>query len=107
MATLRVTAGQVRGRARSGGTPPVMRGANAEGLTSITTSGTSQIVQRAASDWEAGADTEFVRLWCDGNVWIHIDAAPVAVADIDHYLPSGAWLELSVASGDKIAVKDA
>ncbi len=86
-------------------TMPVMRGSDAEGLTVLTTSGTSQIVQRSAADWSA-PNHGYVVIRASAAVWVHIDPAPVAVASTDWYLPATETRDFSVQPGDKIAVID-
>lgn len=84
----------------------VMDGADAEGMTVLTTSGTAGTVQRSGSDWTAPAGG-YVRMYCDGAVWVHIDDTPTAAASTDHYLPASSFLELGVLEGNKISVIDA
>ncbi len=86
-------------------TMPVMRGRDAEGLTVLTTSGTSQIVQRSAADWEA-PNHGFVTVRASAAVWMHIAAAPTAVASTDWYIPATETRDFSVQPGDKIAIID-
>ncbi len=87
-------------------TMPVMKGADAEGLTILTTSGSSQIVQRSATDWKAPSHG-YVSVRSDANVWVHIDASPTAVAATDWYIAANAYREFSVEPGQKIAVINA
>ncbi len=106
MATFWATFTTVRNTPRSGGSLNLIKGRDAEGLTVLTTSGTSQIVQRSASDWEAPSTGALV-VRTDGAVWLHFAAAPVAAASTDHYLAANESKEYGVETGDKIAVKDA
>ena len=106
MATFWATFGIVDNRARSGGTLPVMKGRGQLGLTALTTSGSSQIVQRAAADFSA-ADDGALTFRCDGAVWVMIAAAPTAAAGANFYLAANERLEFSVEAGDKIAVINA
>jgi len=107
MATFWATYNTVENRGRVGyESQPVMKGRDAEGLTALTTSGTSQIVQRAAADW-AAPDTGYVTLRCDGAVWVHFALVPVAAASTDWYIPANETRDFSVMAGDKIAVIDA
>ena len=105
MASFWATFTTVRNAVQSGGALKLIKGRDAEGLTVLTTSGTSQIVQRSAADWSA-PDVGALSVRADGAVWIHIDASPTAAASVDHYLASGERLEFGVQAGDKIAVKD-
>ena len=106
MATFWATFTTVHNVAKSGGALKLIKGRDAEGLTALTTSGSSQIVQRSAADWSA-PDTGAVSVRADGAVWIHIDASPTAVAATDHFLAANERLEFAVESGDKIAVINA
>ncbi|MCH7865943.1 MAG: hypothetical protein IIC56_12105 [Proteobacteria bacterium] len=76
------------------------------GLTALTTSGSSQIVQRSAADFSA-ADDGALTFRCDGAVWVMIAAAPTAAAGANFYLAANERLEFSVEAGDKIAVINA
>ena len=103
MASFWATFGVVDNRAKSGGTQPVMQGRAQEGMTALTTSGASQIVQRAAVDWVA-PDEGAVTMRADGNVWVMIAAAPVAAAAANFFLAANERMEFTVETGDKIAV---
>ena len=105
MASFWGTFNKVEGRAKAT-TMPVMRGANAEGLTVLTTSGSSQIVQRSAADWKA-PNHGFLTVRASVAVWIHIDASPTAVAATDWYIPADETRDFSVEPGEKIAVINA
>ena len=112
MATFWATHNIVGNRARTT-TMPVMRGSDAEGLRPITTSSSSQIVQRGGADWKA-PNHGFIAIRCDGAVFIHIDAAPTAVKGavgatdpVDWYLPADETRDFEVLPGEKIAVIDA
>ncbi len=112
MATFWATFNVVSNRALTD-TMPVLRGADAEGLRPITTSGTSQIVQRDSGDWTA-PNHGYLTVRCDGAVYIHIDTSAVAVSGavgatdpVDWYIASGERRDFSVEPGQKIAVKDA
>lgn len=94
-------------------TMPVVRGSDAEGLRPITTSGSSQIVQRVGVDWKS-PNHGFITVRCDGAVWIHIDPSPTAVAGaagatdpVDWYIPANETRDFEVQPGEKIAVIDA
>ncbi len=105
MATFWATHNIVGNRARTT-TMPVMRGSDAEGLTAITPSGSSQIVQRSGADWTC-PNHGFLTIHCDGAVWVHIDPTPVAVAATDWYIPANETRDFEVEPGDKIAVINA
>lgn len=102
MASFWATFNKIDNRAKTN-TMPVMRGADAEGLTVLTTSGSSQIVQRSATDWKA-PNHGYVVIRASSAVWVHIDPAPVAVASTDWYIPATETRDFSVKPGDKIAV---
>ena len=106
MATFWATFNYVENRARTGDTMPVMKGSDAEGMTILTTTGASGIVQRSATDWVA-PDRGIVSMRCNGAVWVHVDASPEAAPGIDHYLAADERREFSVQTNDKIAVEDA
>ncbi len=106
MATFWATFSVVENRARKGiEAMPVLQGRGAEGMTALTTSGTSQIVQRSAVDWTA-PDTGFVTLRADGAVWVRFAAAPTAAVGSDLYVAANERREFSVKNGDKLAVID-
>ncbi len=106
MATFWATFTTVRNTPRSGGALKLIKGRDAEGLTVLTTTGSSQIAQRSASDWAAPA-TGAIAVRCSGAVWIHIDPTPEAAPSTDHYLAANESKEYGVETGDKIAVEDA
>lgn len=106
MATFWATFTTVRNTPRSGGALNLIKGRDAEGMTPLTTTGASGIVQRSASDWVAPA-TGAISVRCTGAVWVHIAAAPEAAPETDHYLAANERLEFGVETGDKIAVEDA
>lgn len=112
MATFWATHNIVDNRSKTT-TLPVMRGVDAEGLRPITTSGTSQTVQRGGADWTC-PNHGYLTIRCDGAVWIHIDASPTAVKGVagatdpvDWYIPANETWDFSVEPGDKLAVIDA
>ena len=106
MATFWATFSTVQNIPRSGGGLKLVKGRDAEGMTALTTSGSSQIVQRSAADWSA-PDSGAVSMRANGAVWVHIAAAPTAVAATDHYVAANERIEIAVESGDKIAVINA
>ena len=112
MATFLATYNKVTWRAKST-TMPVLRGSDAEGLRPITTSSSSQIVQRGGVDWKA-PNHGAIQVRCDAAVWVHIDPAPTAVKGavgatdpVDWYLPADETRDFEVLPGEKIAVIDA
>ncbi len=105
MASFWATFNVVDNRARTE-TLPVTKGSAAEGLTVLTTSGTSQIVQRSAADWET-PNHGYLTVRCDAAVWIHIDPSPTAAASTDWYIPADETRDFSVEPGEKVAVINA
>ena len=106
MATFWLTYGTVDNRARSGGTQPVLHGRSLLGAAALSTSGSSQTIQRAAVDFSM-PDHGMITVRSDGAVWVHIAAAPTAAAGVAFYLAAAERMEFSVEPGDKIAVINA
>ncbi len=113
MAIFWVTFAAVENRARSGGTIPVMKGRGAVGLEPLTTTTSTLIAQDAAGDWSAPRNGT-VTIQADVALWVHVAAAPVAVKGVANttvgaafYLAANERLELTVETGDKLAVINA
>ncbi len=113
MATFWATFAAVENRARSGGTLPVMKGRGAVGLEPLTTTTGSLVIQDASGDWSAPRNGT-VTIQTDLAQWVAIAASPTAIvgvanttAGVDFYLAANERLELTVETGDKIAVIDA
>ena len=106
MATFRASFSVVLGRAATGATMPVIHLPTAVRLTDLTTSGASQIVQHDGADFAADKPG-FVTLHCDGDVNVAAGAAPVAGADTGIFVPAGVTRDISINTGDKIAVAGA
>ena len=94
-------------------TMPVLKGVDAEGLRPITTSSSSQTLQRGGADWSA-PNHGYVSVRGDADMWIHIDTSPTAVKGavgatdgIDWFIAANAYREFSVEPGEKIAVINA
>lgn len=107
MATFRATFFTVgeNARAETGSTMPVPPIDNGTGLAELTTSGTADNVEDGSGEWVAPSDG-FVRLHCDGAVWVTAAADPTAAVGTDYYVPANETLEFSISSGSKISVID-
>lgn len=107
MAVFRATFSQVQNQAMASNTPmPVLHLPSAERLTTLLTSGSSQIVQLSGADWQAPADG-YVLVHSDGDVDVAASESPVANATSGFFLPADTLLSFSIAEGDKIAVVNA
>ncbi len=113
MATFWATFANVDNRARSGSTLPVMKGRGALGLEPLTTTSGSKKVQSSGADWSASRAGN-VTLQASAAVWVEIAASPTAVAGVAEtsdgttfYLAANERVELTVETGDSVAVIDA
>lgn len=83
----------------------VLQGRGANGLTELTTTVTSGLVQDGGSDFAAPQDG-YVTMHASAAMWVKIAAAPTAAVASDFYMEALERLELAVQEGDKIAVID-
>ena len=83
----------------------VFHGRGANGLTELSTSGTSGLVQDGGSDFSA-PQAGLVSMRATGPVWVQVAAAPVAAVAADFFLDLGERLTLELEEGDKVAVID-
>ncbi len=83
----------------------VFRGRGANGLTELTTSGTTGKVQDGGADFSAPR-AGYVTMRATGPVWVQVAAAPTAAVEADWFMDLGERLTLWVQEGDKIAVID-
>ena len=88
MATFWATFANVDNRAKSGGTPPVLQGRGSLGLTPLTTTGASGIMQRSSTDWIAPRSGN-VTLRGSAAAWVQIAAVPEAAPGADLYIALG------------------
>lgn len=109
MARIEISFFTTGNRSAEGGTMPVPRASNLR--TEVLASGSVSAATTSASGDAAG--TGFVRISADGDVWVTVGAAPVAVVPAAGQAlaglraKAGAPLDLAVGQGDRVAVIDA
>lgn len=107
MATLNASFIQVLNRSMAGSVLAVPQGANAQGPTALTTSGTAQTVQRGGADWTMPSDG-YVAIYCDGAVRVaEGETAASGASPVGHYVPASTLYTISVRSGSTLSVIDA